>query len=69
MEFNTEILKAETDILKKIHAFSLFKEQGIGIIEANFPKLINFISANANKSFEEFEKEQMQILEQFYTTA
>ncbi|MBX9734667.1 MAG: hypothetical protein K2X37_11455 [Chitinophagaceae bacterium] len=69
MSWNIDILKAEGDILKKIHAFGLFKNQGIAIIERNFPRLIDFILANAHKSFEDFEKEQLAILEKFSEVA
>lgn len=65
MSWNIDILKAEGDILKKIHAFSLFKTNGISVIEQNFPKLVQFILDNQHLTNEEFEKEQMAILEQF----
>lgn len=65
MEWNVDILKFEGDILKKIHAFSLFKSRGISIIERNFPRLVSFILANKEKTFEQFEQEQLALLNQF----
>lgn len=64
MNWNIEILRIEGEALKKIHAFKLYKELGIEIIEQDFPKLKSFILTNATKSAEDFETEQLQLLEE-----
>jgi hypothetical protein len=67
MNWDINILKKEAEILKKIHAFYLYKEKGIDFINMNFPKLNGFIFENENKTPEQLEKEQMSILEELYS--
>jgi hypothetical protein len=69
MNWDIDILKKEAEILKKIHAFYLYKEKGLDFIDMNFPKLKSFILENETKTPQQLEKEQMNILEQLYSMA
>lgn len=69
MNWDIDILKREAEILKKIHAFYLYKEKGIDFININFPKLKSFILENENKTPNQIEMEQMSILEELYSNA
>ncbi len=51
--------RKEAEAMRKLHAFRLFKQDGIEIINQSFPGLKGFILANEEKSYQELEKELM----------
>lgn len=57
MNSDMYILRTQSDIMKKIHAFKMFKEEGMEAIVRFFPRLQPFIIANAHKTLEDFERE------------
>ncbi|MCW3108047.1 MAG: hypothetical protein JWQ09_2553 [Segetibacter sp.] len=57
MEQENYIQRKEAETMRKLHAFQLFRESGIEIIEQSFSNLKGFILANEHKSYDELEKE------------
>lgn len=54
---NYYIQRKEAEMMRKLHAFQLFKESGINIIDQSFSNMKGFILANEEKSYEELQKE------------
>lgn len=51
------IQRKEAETFKKLHAFQLFKESGIDIINQSFPHFKDFIIKNQGKDYAELERE------------
>ncbi|BAV07493.1 hypothetical protein SAMN05421788_109152 [Filimonas lacunae] len=59
MNNSIDILRMQSDIMKKIHAFKMFKIEGMDAVVKFFPKLKPFILANAHKNLEDLECEMI----------
>ena len=57
-EWSLENLRQEADTIKKLNAFSYYKERGeSGMANYNLKKYLDFCKENEHKSKEELEKE------------
>lgn len=57
MKHDSYIQRKEAETMRKLHAFQLFKQDGIEIINHSFPSLKGFILTNKEKTYKQIEQE------------